>query len=59
MQTGLGRMSMTEQGKAGNQWDDLEMAAIATSVTVIVFFVVYWAAQIESTYSLLAMAYGW
>jgi len=52
-------MSMTEQGKAGNQRDDLEMAAIATSVTVIVFFVVYWAAQIESTYSLLSMAYGW
>ena len=38
---------------------DLQTAAAAVGVTIIVFFVVYWAAQIQSTYELLAMAYGW
>ena len=50
---------MSEEAKGGKQYDDLEMATIATSATIIVFFVVYWAAQIQTTYSLLAMAYGW
>ncbi len=50
---------MTEQGNTGNKRDDLETAALATSATIIVFFIVYWAVQIGSTYSLLAMAYEW
>jgi hypothetical protein len=39
--------------------DDLQLSAVVVSTTIIVFFVIYWAAQIETTYSLLAMAYGW
>ncbi len=50
---------MTEQDNTKKLPGDLETAAIATSVTIVVFFVVYWAAQIESAYSLLALAYGW
>ncbi|MEZ5491548.1 MAG: hypothetical protein R3F50_14700 [Gammaproteobacteria bacterium] len=50
---------MTEQGNTENKRDDLETAALVTSATIIVFFVVYWAVQIGSTYSLLAMAYEW
>ena len=50
---------MDEENKNENKLDDLERAAIVTSVTVIVFFVVYWAVQIQSTYSLLAFAYEW
>jgi len=50
---------MTEQDNSRKLPDDLETAAIATSATIIVFFVVYWAAQVESAYSLLALAYGW
>ena len=49
---------MTEQGDEARR-DDLEKSALIASGTVIVFFVVYWAIQIESAYSLLALAYGW
>ncbi len=50
---------MSEDNKKGKKFDDLEMASIAACGTVIVFLVVYWATQIQSTYSLLSMAYGW
>jgi hypothetical protein len=50
---------MNEESGSAKKLDDLEMAAVATSVTILVFFVVYWAAQIQTTYELLAMAYGW
>jgi len=50
---------MSEESGNNGRLDDLQMAAIATSVTIIVFFVVYWTAQIQTTYELLAMAYGW
>ncbi|MCB1670430.1 MAG: hypothetical protein R3F41_03050 [Gammaproteobacteria bacterium] len=50
---------MTESGNSENKRDDLETAALATSATIIVFFLIYWAAQIESAYSLLALAYDW
>ena len=50
---------MSEESNTGKQFDDLEMATIATCGTIIVFFVVYWAIQVESAYSLLALAYGW
>ena len=38
---------------------DQQAAALTVSVTVVAFFIVYWAVQIASTYNLLAMAYGW
>lgn len=50
---------MSEESKNGKQFDDLETATIATCGTIIVFFVIYWAIQVESAYSLLALAYGW
>ena len=50
---------MSEESGSNNKLDDLEKAALVTSVTVVVFFVVYWAVQIQSTYDLLAFAYDW
>ncbi len=50
---------MSEEGGSNKKLDDLEKAALVSSVTIVVFFVVYWAIQIESTYSLLAFAYDW
>jgi hypothetical protein len=50
---------MSDQNENDKKMDDLERAAIATSATIVVFFVVYWAFQIQTTYSLLAMAYEW
>ena len=50
---------MSEESNSGKQFDDLEAAAKATCGVIIVFFLVYWAIQIESAYSLLAMAYEW
>lgn len=50
---------MSEESNNEKRFDDLEMATITTCGTIIVFFVVYWAIQIESAYSLLALAYGW
>lgn len=38
---------------------DTQSAALAASVTIIIFFVVYWAFQIESVYELLSLAYDW
>lgn len=39
--------------------NDLERSAFIVSVTIFVFLIVYWTAQIETTYELLAMAYEW
>ncbi len=50
---------MSDNNSEGKKLDDLEKAAVAVSVTVFVFTVVYWAVQIQSTYDLLSMAYGW
>ena len=50
---------MSDETNNEKQFDDLEIATIATCGTIIVFFVIYWAIQVESAYSLLAMAYGW
>lgn len=50
---------MGENGENKRKLDDMEMAAVAVGVTVVVFFLVYWAAQIRTTYELLASAYGW
>ncbi|MBL4820750.1 MAG: hypothetical protein JKY98_07145 [Gammaproteobacteria bacterium] len=50
---------MSEENGNDKKLDDLEKAAVATSVSIVVFFVVYWAFQIQTTYSLLAMAYEW
>ncbi|MDP6416075.1 MAG: hypothetical protein QGG54_13775 [Gammaproteobacteria bacterium] len=50
---------MNDETKKDSDLADLQTAATAVGVTIVVFFVVYWAAQIQSTYELLAMAYGW
>ena len=50
---------MSEENSDNKKLDDLERAAVAVSVSVFVFTVVYWAVQIQSTYDLLSMAYGW
>jgi hypothetical protein len=50
---------MTEESNNDANLADLESAAITVSVSILVFFVIYWAAQIDTTYELLAMAYGW
>lgn len=49
--------SSDEQGE--KKLDDAQLAAITTSVSIIVFFIIYWAAQIQTTYDLLSMAYEW
>ncbi|MEX2130734.1 MAG: hypothetical protein WD772_04555 [Pseudohongiellaceae bacterium] len=46
-------------GKTKKKMDDKQLSAVAISVTVVVFFVIYWAAQIQTTYALLSSAYGW
>lgn len=38
--------------------NDVETAAVAISTTIIVFFVIYWAVQIDSVRDLLKLAYG-
>lgn len=50
---------MKEEAGKDKELADLESAAMAIGVTVIVFSIVYWAAQIMTTYDLLSMAYGW
>ena len=50
---------MNEESGENKKLDDVEKAALAASTTIVIFFVVYWAIQIQSTYSLLAMAYEW
>ena len=49
---------MTEENKDMKKLDDAQIASVAVSVTVIVFFVVYWAIQIQSVRDLLKLAYG-
>lgn len=49
---------MSEDDKNAAKMDDVQMAAVALSATVIVFFVVYWAIQIDSVRELLNLAYG-
>lgn len=49
---------MSDENKNAAKLDDVEMAAVALSATVIVFFVVYWAIQIDSVRDLLNLAYG-
>ncbi len=49
---------MSEENKTETKIDDVQMAAVAVSASIIVFFVVYWVIQIQSVRELLAMAYG-
>ena len=49
---------MSEADKSVVKLDDVQMAAVVISATIIVFFVVYWAIQIDSVRDLLNMAYG-
>jgi dipeptide/tripeptide permease len=51
--------NMNDDNSNSKKLDDLEKAAVAVSVSVFVFTVIYWAVQIQSTYDLLSMAYGW
>ena len=37
---------------------DLQMAALAASVTIVSFFLVYWFIQILDTLAMLELAYG-
>ncbi len=50
---------MSDETQKDSNLADLESAAMAVGATVIVFSLVYWAFQIETTYALLALAYGW
>ena len=50
---------MNEESSSDKKLDDLEKAAVVSSITIVVFFIVYWAFQIQSTYDLLAFAYDW
>lgn len=49
---------MSEEGKSTAKMNDVETAAVVISGTIIVFFVIYWAIQIDSVRDLLKMAYG-
>ncbi|MBT3529622.1 MAG: hypothetical protein HOF74_05300 [Gammaproteobacteria bacterium] len=49
---------MSEENKTEEKLDDVQMAAVAVSASIIVFFVVYWIIQIQSVRELLEMAYG-
>jgi len=50
---------MNSESDSDKKLDDLEKAAVVSSVTIVIFFVVYWAFQIQTTYELLAFAYDW
>jgi len=50
---------MNDDAGKDTELADLETSAKIVGITVITFFVVYWAAQIATTYELLAMAYEW
>ena len=49
---------MNEEDRNVTKMDDVETAAVAISATIIVFFVIYWAIQIDSVRDLLKLAYG-
>jgi hypothetical protein len=49
---------MSEENKTERKLDDVQLAAVAVSASIIVFFVVYWIIQIQSVRELLEMAYG-
>ena len=50
---------MNSESDSDKKLDDLEKAAVVSSLTIVIFFVVYWAFQIQTTYELLAFAYDW
>jgi hypothetical protein len=49
---------MSEESKTNKKMDDVQVAAVTVSASIIVFFVVYWVVQIQSVIELLEMAYG-
>ena len=49
---------MSEEEGSAQSIKDLQNAAVSVSATIIVFFVVYWAIQIDSVRDLLELAYG-
>jgi hypothetical protein len=49
---------MSEEESNAGDIKDLQCAAVAISVTTVVFFVIYWAVQINSVRELLELAYG-
>lgn len=49
---------MTDKNTNSEKMDDVQMAAVAISATIIIFFVIYWSIQIQSVRDLLEMAYG-
>ena len=46
-----------EQQSKAPGWD-MQLAALASSGTIIVFFLVYWFAQIDEVREMLQLAYG-
>ena len=40
------------------QRDDLQLAALAASATIVTFLLVYWFIQIQDTRDMLKLAYG-
>ncbi len=40
------------------QRDDLQLAALAASATIVAFLLVYWFIQIQDTRDMLKLAYG-
>lgn len=49
---------MNEEKASVQSIKDLQNAAVTVSATIIIFFVVYWAIQIDSVRELLELAYG-
>jgi|TARA_B110000971_G_scaffold144264_1_gene147445 hypothetical protein len=49
---------MNEESKSQRMMDDVQVAAVTVSASIIVFFVVYWVIQIQSVIDLLELAYG-
>ena len=42
----------------GAQLRDMRFAALAASATIVSFFLIYWAIQIQDTLEMLELAYG-
>ena len=51
-------MSESDEGRSKAKPDDEQMAAVAISASIIVFFAVYWLIQVQSVRELLELAYG-
>jgi len=49
---------MSEASGSGTKLRDAQVSAIVVSLTIVVFFVVYWGIQIQDVREMLKLAYG-